>query len=76
LSATFLVSSSTTSECLDGQERLDYEGKIDRSAQNVEILIALGEASVETFLRTMIRRSQPIPILCEIDTTDWQSPAY
>jgi hypothetical protein len=32
------------------QERLDYEGKIDRSPRNIESLIALGEASVETFL--------------------------
>jgi hypothetical protein len=34
----------------DVQERLDYEGKIDRSPRNIESLIALGEASVETFL--------------------------
>jgi NTE family protein len=31
------------------QERLDYEGKIDRSSQNIDGLIALGEASAETF---------------------------
>jgi NTE family protein len=32
------------------QETLDYEGKIDRSARNIDYLIELGEASVETFL--------------------------
>jgi NTE family protein len=34
----------------DVQERLDYEGKIDRSPQNIDSLIALGERCVETFM--------------------------
>jgi len=33
------------------QATLDYEGKIDRSAKNIEWLIAQGEACVDTFLR-------------------------
>ena len=32
------------------QETLDYEGKIDRSARNIEGLIAVGEASAREFL--------------------------
>ena len=33
------------------QEKLDYEGKIDRSAKNIDGLIAIGEASAREFLK-------------------------
>jgi len=32
------------------QDRLDYEGKIDRSAENIEWLLASGEAAAKVFL--------------------------
>ena len=32
------------------QETLDYQGKIDRSPQNINRLIELGEAAAHTFL--------------------------
>jgi hypothetical protein len=32
------------------QETLDYEGKLDRSAKNIDGLIAVGEASAREFL--------------------------
>jgi NTE family protein len=45
------------------QDKLDYEGKIDRSARNIEFLIAQGEAAAEKFLteRAEAVAAHPLP---------------
>jgi NTE family protein len=48
---------------LEVQEKLDYEGKIDRSAQNIDFLIAQGEAAAKEFLtrRAAAVAANPLP---------------
>jgi hypothetical protein len=45
------------------QDMLDYEGKIDRSAQNIGFLIAQGEAAAKEFLtrRAAVVAANPLP---------------
>jgi hypothetical protein len=45
------------------QEKLDYEGKIDRSAKNIDFLIAQGEAAAKEFLtrRAAAVAANPLP---------------
>jgi NTE family protein len=45
------------------QEKLDYEGKIDRSARNIDFLIAEGEAAAKEFLtrRAAAVAANPLP---------------
>jgi NTE family protein len=45
------------------QEKLDYEGKIDRSAKNIDFLIAQGEAAAKEFLtrRAAAVAAKPLP---------------
>jgi hypothetical protein len=45
------------------QEKLDYEGKIDRSAKNIDFLIAQSEAAAKDFLirRAAAVAAEPLP---------------
>jgi NTE family protein len=48
---------------LEVQDKLDYEGKIDRSAKNIDFLIAQGEAAAKEFLtrRAAAVAANPLP---------------
>jgi hypothetical protein len=48
---------------LEVQDTLDYEGKIDRSARNIEWLLAQGEKAAKQFLRerAAVVAARPMP---------------
>ena len=54
------------------QETLDYEGKIDRSPQNIDRLIGLGEAAARTFLS---QRAAAVAANPTLDERPWDSLA-
>jgi NTE family protein len=45
------------------QENLDYQGKIDRSPENIDRLIGFGEAAARTFLKERALTVAAYPVL-------------